>query len=183
MRLVLSLLLASVVAVACAQDEAPTGTLSFSSVIGLDLSRAQIFDAALDAWTYTFGQEPGARLDHQDRATGVAEGQARINFRSKQLTAREESMGPISYQVVIHADNGRCSLLVLRLVHTGDHNALHGGLDIGPIRTGDVSDLWVPGYSRKLVQGLHTEIRGLASERIEKLMRAFEARMRKAGTP
>lgn len=168
---------------ACAQSDAepPSGALVLNEVVGLHLSRNQIYDAALDAWTWTFGQEPGAHVDVQDRATGVIEGHARFNFRSQGITAREESMGPVTYQVVVRADNGQCTIRITRFVHVGNHNAQQGGLDLGPIYTGDRPNTRIPGYSLKFIQRLHAEVRDRLNERVGEVLRAFAGRLRRAG--
>ena len=181
---VLSYLLSSAVLGAHAQADAEApGGLVLSDAIGLHLGRAQVFDAALDAWTWTFGQEPGAHVDQQDRTTGVIEGHARVNFRNKELASREESMGVVSYHVVIRADNGQCTIQVGRVVHTGNHSAQGGGLDVGPIYAGDRPAERLRGISRDHAQRLHAEIRDLVNERLQELMRAFAARLRRTNEP
>lgn len=181
----LSFLVFTAFADARAQEpvDPPTGGLVLNDAIGVHLSRTQVFDAALDAWNWTFGQQPGAHLDVQDRATGVIEGRARVNFRSKDLTCREETMGTISYHVVIRTENGNCAVQVGRIMHTGNRNATRGGLDIGTIYAEDGQVARASTIGLKRTRSLHQEIREIVSAKITELMRAFAARMRHAGEP
>ncbi len=154
------------------------GQVTFSEVVGLPMSRAQIMKAAQEAWEYTFGQQPAARLGAIDPENGVLEGAARMNYRSSFLGAREESMGVIQYRVSIMANNGQCTVRVFDIRHTGDHAAPGGGIDAGAILDGDAPHEHYPGISLKLSQRLHADIRRSISERAGELMRQFAARLR-----
>ncbi|MBS1582885.1 MAG: DUF4468 domain-containing protein [Bacteroidetes bacterium] len=180
----LALLLLQVRAGAMAQDATDAaGTLVITDAIGLELSKARIYAAALDAWGFTFGQEPGARLDREDKENGVIEGAARFNYRSTALSAREETMGTIAYRITVQCDNGQCRVRVAQLVHTGNRGAMGGGIDLGPIYAGDRPMTRVPGISLGLAQRLHADMRDRSSERIGQVMKAFAARLRAAAAP
>ena len=174
------LLIAPASGIQSGPGEAP-GALSFNDAVGLPMSRGQILSSALDAWEYTFGQEPGAHLERVDKEIGVIEGTARLNYRSAMLLVREETMGSINYRVSITAENGQCILRVSNLVHVGNHGAQGGGIDIGTILSGDGPVARPPGVSPWHARGIHAEIRDRSTARIGELMQAFTARLRRAG--
>src|SRR5688572_25147610 len=94
------LLVPAIVAQTLANDS--TAALLVSRSVSVPLNNLKLFDSAVEAWTWTFGQEPGAKLVRSDREQGILEGTARLNFRSQMLTNREETMGVIQYKVVIN---------------------------------------------------------------------------------
>ncbi len=163
-----------------APGDAP-GALSLSDAVGLPMARGQVFTNAMDAWQYTFGQEPGARIDKADKENGVIDGTARVNFRSTFLLDREETMGSITYHISITADNGQCLVRVSHLMHTGNHGAPGGGMDFGTILSGDGPLERVQGMHATLAKRIHAEIRDKASGRIGEVMQAFTARLRRGG--
>ncbi len=155
--------------------------LTFNHAYSVPLARAQVFDAALRAWAQSFGREPGAGLGHTDRENGVIEGTARIKYRGVPLTAREETMGVISYRVMIQAGNGECTVMVTHLVHTGNRGAMNGGMDFG-VLTGGIPEKH-PGVSHRNAQRICADMRTQSTDRITALLNAFGASLRMAVEP
>jgi hypothetical protein len=135
----------------------------------------------MDAWTWTFGREPGASLRKSDRSSGVIEGVARTNFRSEMLVGREESMGVISYRIVIQVQAGVSRITVSELTHTGNRKTARGGIHLGALTRGSAPTQRVPGMSRANTQRLYAELKAHSDERLGALLQAFEARLRAAG--
>jgi hypothetical protein len=183
MRRWLPIVLAVVPLLSAAQSPvvAPSTPLVINNTVSVGLSQAQVMAAALDAWTYTFGQEPAARVERSDEA--VIEGTARVNYRSSLVVAREETMGTVSYQVTIRADNGRCTVQVHALEHKGNRGAVNGGVDIGPIYQGDRPLVRVRGVGMNVAQRIHTDIRTQCQDRLSQVVDAFAARIRRAEGP
>ena len=151
-----------------------------TDAIALPLSSAQIFNEALKQWRYTFGQEPGANLVMQDTATGTIQGTARINFRSSGLGSREETMGVITYEVAIQAENGQCRVRTSHFQHTGNRNSIGGGIDLGLLYAGDRPQEKIPGISMGTAQRLHADMCRRAQVHIGEVIKTFAARMRRA---
>lgn len=156
------------------------GRLAIMEEIGVPLSRLALVNAARTAWDRSFALEPGARLLRTDAENGVIEGTARVNFRSTVLTAREETQGTITYQVSIHLRNGLCTVHVHDLVHRGNRDAAGGGLDIGPIASGDAPAEHYPGMGLNASRRLHEDARSAAAARIKELLRVFGGVLRAA---
>lgn len=154
------------------------GAIGFSRSVSVPLNAYQLFDKALEAWTWTFGKEPGALLRRSDRESGVIEGSARVNFRSTMLTGREESMGTIAYRVTIMVHAGVSRITVQELVHTGNRGALRGGIHLGRLARGSSPQERVPGLGRANTERLYAEVKEHSQERITQVMQAFEARLR-----
>jgi hypothetical protein len=154
------------------------GAISYSRSVSVPLNAYQLYDKAMDAWTWTFGKEPGAVLRRSDRESGMIEGTARVNFRSTMLTGREESMGTISYRVTIQVRAGESHITVNELVHTGNTAALRGGIHMGILARGASPQQRVPGLGRTNSERLYAEVKELSHGRITQLMQAFEARLR-----
>lgn len=152
--------------------------VSYTRSVGVPLNAFQLYDKALDAWTWTFGREPGAALRRNDREQGSIEGTARINFRSEMLTGREESMGVIAYRVHIQVQNGSSRITVSELEHTGNRATPRGGIHLGRLTKGTMPTRRVPGMGRANVERLYAEVKARAQERIGTLMQAYEARLR-----
>lgn len=152
--------------------------LAFGHSIALPMNAVHLHDAAAEAWTWTFGKEPGARLAATDRAEGILRGSARINFRSAMLTGREETTGTISYQVHIQVKAGECRITVNDLVHTGNRDTYRGGIHLNRLMRNDADAHKPGGMGRANIERLHGELRLLATERIHAVMQAFEARLR-----
>lgn len=161
-------------------DTVPARPLVLQDVFGLQLSRMQVFAAADQAWAYTFGQEPGAKIELDDADHGLLEGTARFNYRSNILTDREETMGVITYHITIQAENGQCRIRISQVQHTGNRAALSGGIDLGPIYAGDRPRTRVPGMSFGTAEKVHADMRMQISAQVQKVMNAFAARMRTA---
>ncbi len=161
-------------------DTVPARPLILQDAIGLQLSRMQVYAAAQEAWAYTFGQEPGAKVDLKDAENGLLEGTARFNYRSNFLVDREETMGVITYHITIQADNGQCRVRITQITHTGNRNAMGGGIDMGPIYAGDRPLIKIPGMSLGSAQKVHADMRMQVSIQIHKVMNAFATRMRTA---
>ncbi|MDX9750095.1 MAG: hypothetical protein RBT71_03335 [Flavobacteriales bacterium] len=163
-----------------AGHEAQVG-LTIGRAVHLPLNAVKMFDRAQEAWTWTFGQEPGAALLRAERGAGVIEGTARVNFRSAMLTMREETMGTVRYRVTVQVKAGECRVQVSELVHTGNRSALRGGSDVGLVVRGEGPVQRVRGMSRGNAARLHEEVRTAATDRITTLLQQFEARMRAGG--
>jgi hypothetical protein len=163
-------------------DTVAAQPLVLRDAIGLQLSRMQVYNAAVRAWTYTFGQEPGAKVELEDAANGLLEGTARFNYRSSMLADREETMGVITYHVTIQAENGQCRIHISQVQHTGNRNAMGGGIDIGPIYAGARPKTRIRGISLGTAQEVHADMRMQVSAELRKVMNAFAARMRAAAS-
>jgi len=184
-RLMLGILLAVSPVISTCQTLASDtlSALSYSRSVSIGLNAFQLYDKALDAWTWTFGKEPGATLRRSDREAGVIEGTARVNFRSTMLTGREESMGTITYRVIIQVHAGGSRITVNELVHTGNRDALRGGIHLGVLSRASSPQQRVPGLGKGNAERLYTEVKEHANGRITQLMQAFEARLRANAAP
>ncbi|MEZ4756631.1 MAG: hypothetical protein R2817_07385 [Flavobacteriales bacterium] len=152
--------------------------LTFARSVNVALNGVQLHDKAMDAWTWTFGKQPGARVLSSDRASGAIDGTARFNFRSTMLTMREETMGVVQYKVTIRVNAGECRILVSELTHTGNRNTTLGGVHVGPLIRGPWEGRKLRGMSRTNAQQLHEELQTASEEQIRTLLNAFEARLR-----
>lgn len=182
MRAALTLLLFACVLRAVPQASGLDGPrpLVITDAVALPLSKAQIFAAALNAWEFSFGQEPGAKLTTKDTSNNRIEGVARVNFRSSQLGSRSGSMGVITYAVTIQAENGQCQVRINHLSHTGNRNAPSGPIDLGTIYTGERPLEPVPGVSKGTADRLHSDMRAQATAHISDVMKRFASAMRRA---
>lgn len=180
MRTVLTIALWLALVPLRAQKDAPQALepVSWTESIGLSLNKAQVLDKAQMAWEASFGQEPGARVVHIDTENGVLEGEARLNYRSSMLMAREETQGGLYYKVTVTAKNGQCTVRVHDLLHSGNHGARGGGVDAGPIYEGTAPEHHYPGLSLPTSRRLHEDMRTQAATRISSVIRVFSARMR-----
>jgi hypothetical protein len=155
-----------------------TAAISYTRSISVPLNAYQLYDRAMDAWTWTFGREPGASLRKSDRNSGMIDGVARSNFRSEMLVGREESMGVINYRVVIQVQAGVSRITVSELNHVGNRKTARGGIHLGALTRGSAPTQRVPGLSRANTQRLYAELKAHADERLSELLQAFEARLR-----
>lgn len=158
---------------------APVAPLRFNGTVSVPMSERQLLQHASEAWRFSFGLEPGARMV-VDTATKSIVGTARFNFRSTQLNGREETMGPISYRVRITTANGECKWTVDELKHTGNRGAPQGGSDIGPLTMGDKPIHRVTSMSPVASDRVWRDAKNQVGERIENVRRAFESRLRKS---
>ena len=180
--LVASLLIAlTVTAKGQVSPVAATGQFMISEDVGLPMNKAQIVVAAQDAWAASFGQEPAAQLTVVDVENGLLEGTARMNYRSKMLMGREETMGTVTYQVTIQAKNGQCHLRVHNLRHTGNRTAKGGGINAGIIMAGVAPDVHYEGVGLGPSRRMHADIRDAAATRLGEASRRFAARLRSFG--
>ncbi|MFN3874888.1 MAG: hypothetical protein ACK4L7_03125, partial [Flavobacteriales bacterium] len=69
-RHLVTLAMAAIAAGAAAQAEG-AGGLSFARTVSVPLNGLLLHDRAAEAWTWTFGREPGARVLRMDRGQGV----------------------------------------------------------------------------------------------------------------
>ena len=159
------------------------GPVRYTRSINVALNAFMLHDKALDAWTWTFGREPGAQLRLNDRQAGVIEGSARVNFRSEMLVGREESMGVIAYRVQVLIRPGEARIAVSELTHTGNRNTARGGIHLGLITRAPRPQQRASGLSRANEERLYAELRTAAHERIATLLQAFEARLRSSAEP
>ena len=157
--------------------------VAYSQTFTVPLARAQTFDAATLAWQRSFGKEPGAKLATSDRTTGLFEGSARINFRSALLTAREETMGTISYRVTIQAGNGECTVRVTGFVHTGNATAMKGGVSFGTLIGTVAPPNGQRGISRRNEIQIWQELKATTEQRITALLSVFGSTLRQASSP
>jgi hypothetical protein len=157
--------------------------ITYDRSIGLALNGVQLYDKANEAWTWTFGREPGAKLLRSDRSDGLIEGTARFNFRSEMLVGREETMGVVQYRVVIRTNAGECRVVVSELTHTGNRNTAQGGIHWGLLKKGEGAVDHVRGMSRSNAKRLHDELTAQSDARVTALLRAFEGRMRAGSAP
>lgn len=180
MRILTTLLLLALLRTAAAQPlDGPAGSaLTYSRSINVALNAVQLHDKAMEAWTWTFGKEPGARLVSSDRSNGSIDAVARFNFRSVMLTMREETMGVVQYKVTIRVSAGECRVMVSELSHTGNRNTTMGGIHVGTLMRATTTGRKVPGMSRSNALRLQQELQDAADERMKAVLNAFEARLR-----
>lgn len=160
-----------------------TAALGFARSVSIPLNAVQLYDRALDAWTWTFGKEPGASLKRSDRGQGIIEGVARMPFRSEMLTGREETMGIIQYRITIHVKAGECRTVISEVSHTGNRTTPRGGIHAGLLTKGEMPAKRVAGLGRTNAVRLHGELKETATTRIQGLMQAFESRLRASVEP
>lgn len=103
----IALLCCWLLAASISSAQETSAPLRFSGTVSAPLNAKQMLLHVMQAWRFTFGAEPGARME-LDTATGTMHGSARFNFRSSGLNGREETMGPIAYRVRIVVRNGEC---------------------------------------------------------------------------
>lgn len=161
--------------------ETATGQFMLSEDIGLAMNKAQVLAAAQDAWSGSFGQEPGGQIVLVDADNGLLEGTARMNYRSRMLMGREETMGAIAYQVTVQATNGQCHVRIHDLRHTGNRGAKGGGINAGLIMEGSAPLEHYPGVGLNISKRMHADIREAATARLQETMRRFVARLRLLG--
>ncbi|MBV6404819.1 MAG: hypothetical protein IT228_02700 [Flavobacteriales bacterium] len=152
--------------------------LLFSASYSLPMSASQVLERAREAWSQSFAREPGARLNPANDRPDQLEGSAHFNFRSTTLTGREETMGRVSYRVRISATNGGCEVTIGPFRHTGNRAALRGGTDLGLITAAGPPTHRPPGLSGRTTTTLLGEIRQLARQKGEGLLRNFGALLR-----
>ena len=157
------------------------GAFVINEHVGLAMNKAQVFAAVREAWTASFGQEPGATISLQDPENGLVEGAARVNYRSRMLMGREETMGAVNYRVTIQATNGQCHVRVHDLRHTGNRGARGGGLSIGAIMEGEAPLEHYPGMGLGPSRRIHADVRQAAADRVQETLRRFVARLRLLG--
>lgn len=174
---ILALLLSGSVR-AQASDAGPSTALSFARSVNLPMNAVQLHDAAMEAWTWTFGKEPGGKLLITDRTAGTLKGTARMNFRSAMLTGREETTGTVSYTVTVQVGPGECRITITELTHTGNRNTTRGGIHLKQLMRHDEDAHRAGGMGRTNVVRLHRELREAASAHLAGLLQTFEARMR-----
>lgn len=146
--------------------------------MSIPLNGVQLYDQVLEAWTWTFAKEPGAKLVRSSREDGVLEGAARVNFRSKMLTGREETMGTISYTIHIQVRAGECRAVVSQFIHTGNTTTSRGGISMGRLLRDESTITTVRGLGHGNTVTLHADLRESATARIETLLRTMESRIR-----
>ncbi|HRH38211.1 MAG TPA: hypothetical protein PK760_07695 [Flavobacteriales bacterium] len=157
--------------------------ITYARSISVPLNGLLLFDKVNEAWTWTFGKEPGAKLLLSDRDNGLIEGSARVNFRSKQLLLREESMGPIQYHVVLNVRAGECRVTVSELVHTGNKTTTIGGVHMGLLTKSPDPIRRIRGAGGGNARRLYAEVKSVADQRILAVLQAFEARLRASAEP
>ena len=157
--------------------------MSYSRSIAIPLNGGMLCDKANEAWTWTFGKEPGAKVLRRDRESGVIEGSARVNFRSAQLLLREESMGIIQYHMMVNVRAGECRITVNELVHTGNKTTPRGGVHLGLLTQGLEPVQKVRGAGGGNARRLYAEAKQVADARLNSLLQSFEARLRASAEP
>ncbi|WKZ67300.1 MAG: hypothetical protein QY325_05090 [Flavobacteriales bacterium] len=154
------------------------GAITYSRSITAPLNAVLLFDRAHEAWTWTFGKEPGARALRTDRDGGMLEGVARVNYRSAHLSMRDETMGTIQYRVTIHVKAGECRITVSELTHSGNRTTPRGGIHFGLLLRGDEPAGRVRGVGASNSRRIYAEVKAVADARISTVLQAFEARLR-----
>lgn len=152
--------------------------LTISRSVSVPMNATKLFDAATEAWAWTFGKEPGAKVLRSDRDQGVIEGTGRMNYRSTLLTLREETMGTVQYRVRVELKAGECRIVVSEFVHTGNRNTARGGSHFGQLTQGEVPAARVRGTGRGNVVRIHTEMKGQVQTHIVALVQTFHSRLR-----
>ena len=152
--------------------------LTLGAAFSAPLSATQVIERARLAWAQTFGREPGAVLTPVTDRTDQLEGSAHFNFRSRDITGREETMGRVTYRVRIVASTGGCEVSIGPFRHTGNRGAMRGGIDLGVITAGGPALHRPSGLSNRTVTGLLAEIRHQARQKGEGLLRNFGALVR-----
>lgn len=171
------------VAVARGQDPEPGQPIAYARSIPVPLNAVLLFDKAHDAWTWTFGKEPGAKVLLSDRENGVLEGMARVNFRSEGMWLRQESMGVVQYHVTLTARAGECTVRVTQLSHTGNRTSPRGGVHLGQLTRSPDPPTRIRGASIPSRRRLYAEVKDVAESRVQALLGAFEARLRASAEP
>jgi hypothetical protein len=168
-----------------AQENAPgpQQALALTRSMSIPLNGVQLYDQVLEAWTWTFGKEPSAKILRASREEGVLEGTARINFRSRMLVGREETMGIITYHIHFQIRPGECRAVVTQFVHTGNVKTTRGGIHMGRLMRDESTITSVRGLSRGNTTELHAELRVAATTRVEALLRTMESRIRATVEP
>ncbi len=151
--------------------------LRFSGSVSAPLNGKQLFANAAEAWRFSFGLEPGARMELDTAAHSIL-GAARFNFRSSLLNGRDGSLGTISYRVRITVLNGECRWSVEELKHAGNRAAPKGAVDIGLLTTGASPPNRLPGMSHSASVKLWEDAKRQVSDRVDAVRRSFEARLR-----
>ncbi len=157
------------------------GQFVLSEDIGLAMNKAQVLAAAQQAWAATFGLEPSGQLSLVDTDNGLLEGTARMNYRSKLLMGREETMGVVTYQLTVQAKNGQCHVRVHNLRHTGNRSAQGGGIHMGLVLDGPAPAEHYPGVGLGVSRRMHGDLRDAATARLGEVLRRFSARLRSVG--
>lgn len=160
------------------RDTTSQGWLVITEKIPVGMSKSQVYEAARKHWDLTFGQEPGARLEHADPVTGVLDGSARFNFRSTSITAREELLGVINYRVHIMAENGQCLVQVTHFSHVGNRGAPGQGIDLGRLYKGTRPDIRVRGIGIPVARRHHEDMVQQCTDRVHRVIRTFASRIR-----
>ena len=180
MRTVLASLSIALCLLSWSQSTGPSDPgveLTYARSISVMLTNEQLHDLALDAWTWTFGTQPGARIIRNDRSTGAIEATARFNFRSSMLTMREETMGVVEYKVTIRAGDGECRVQVTDVTHTGNRSTTMGGVHAG-VLTREHGGRRIRGMSRAHGMELRGELLEAGDRNIGAMLDGFEARLR-----
>lgn len=174
----LLLLLASLLSAQDGADAPSAAPLTISRSVSVPLNATQLFDAAEQAWTWTFGKEPGAKVLRSDRGTGVIEGTARMNYRSTLFSLREETMGTVQYKVRVEVKAGECRVVVSELVHTGNRGTARGGVHLGQLTQGELPAQRIRGTGRANAVRIHAEMKGQVQTHIGGVVQAFHSRIR-----
>jgi hypothetical protein len=182
MRELCSILLLQVALLGMSQEDPLAGPrpLVITETIALPLSMVQVEQAALSAWPYSFGLEPGARLGMEDPGTGRMEGTARFNFRSSTVGNRLQTLGVINYTVTIQAENGQCRVRISHFSHKGNSNATEGAIDLGTIYAAQRPQERIPGISMGTADRLHMDMRTQVTARLQEVIKTFSSGLRSA---
>lgn len=156
----------------------PEGGVSYHATYNLPLNGLQMHDRALEAWNRTFGREPGAILQRNDREGGNLEGHARINYRSIPLVGREETMGTVGYRVVIRSEPGKCRLMVTDLKHTGNRNTMRGGVHFGRLTHQVRPAERIGGMGQRNAERIWEDIKAQSDAHMQRLLHNFGLQMR-----
>lgn len=164
-------------------QELPTGSarpLTITQAVAVPLSATQLMPAVREAWDYSFGQEPGARIVSEDPGAGMLEGVARFNFKAEAVGVRLASLGVINYRITIQTENGVCKVRIGQFEHVGNANAPEGPVSLGRIYAGGRPRERVPGVSRSVAQRLNDDMRTQVDTRLASVIGSFFSRLRRA---
>lgn len=179
MRTVLAILSMALCMRSWAQPATPADpgvALTYERSVAVGLTMAQLHDHALEAWTWTFGTQPGGRILGMDRSAGTIDATARFNFRSTMLTMREETTGVVEYKVSIRMSSGSCRVEVSELTHTGDRGTTLGGVHAGVLMK-EPGGGRIRGMSRAHAVQLRKELAEASDRHIGAMLDAFFARL------
>lgn len=160
------------------QQTAPvqnTEPLVIKGSVTLSASAEEIISRMNRAWKYSFGQEPAAKL--LDKSSDQMTAKAHFYYKSETLTAREDTRGIISYNIVLQAQDGKCNYTIDQFVHRGNTTSRGGGIHFGRLMKGLDPGRKVRGLGRRNIQRIHEDMKLQVEKRMNKLLEIFEQQL------